>query len=223
MKKQVAAAITQKRGIGTGNIESKILMVRGCRVMLDADLAAIYQVGTKRLNEQVKRNKSRFPEDFMFQLTGEEAENLPKLMRSQIATASKRNVRYSPYVFTEHGAVMLASVLQSRVAVEASILVVRAFVRLHTLLAAHKELARKVEDMERRYDKRFHAVFEAIRELMKPLPETDSGKEPFGFQAGEKNEVVNCDLKAGAEDIYWPVFSVGRSVCAIVLMSKNFW
>ncbi len=186
MKKQVAVAITQKGGIGTSNIESKILMIRGCRVMLDADLAAIYRVSTKRLNEQVKRNKSRFPEDFMFQLTGEEAENLPKLMRSQIATASKRNVRYSPYVFTEHGAVMLASVLQSRVAVEASILVVRAFVRLRSLLAAHKELARKIEDMEKKYDKRFLTIFTAIRELMKPLPETDSGKEAFGFQAGGK-------------------------------------
>src|SRR6185503_13374377 len=127
-------------------IGGMIHVIRGSRVMLDADLAGLYGVPTKRLNEQVKRNRDRFPVDFAFQLTGEEVGQL-KLepvagkgrMRSQVATASKRNARYVPWVFTEHGAVMLATVLKSPVAIEASIRVVRAFVYLREMLAANKE------------------------------------------------------------------------------------
>ena len=163
-------------------VEGKILFIRGHRVMLDADLAEIYRVTTKRLNEQVKRNHSRFPGDFMFRLTARE---VGELNRSQIATGSQkhRDPRFPPYAFTEHGAVMLASVLNSTVAVEASIQVVRAFIRIRTILAAHKELARKLEELERKYDARFKVVFEAIRQLMRPeLPEPS--RRPIGFVGG---------------------------------------
>ena len=155
-----------------------ILVIRGKRVLLDADLATLYAVSTKRLNEQVKRNRDRFPEDFMFQLREEEA----AVLRSQIATSNnKRGGRRTlPYVFTEHGAVMLASVLNSLIAVRASLQVVRAFVRLREMLATHKDLARKLEELEQRYDEQFKAVFEAIRALMEP-PE-EPGKEPLGFR-----------------------------------------
>src|SRR5436190_2210883 len=123
--------------IPSDRIERQIYFFRGHKVMLDTDLA-LYGVSTKRLNEQVKRNRDRFPEDFMFQLTEEEAITL----RSQIATSNKRGGRRTlPYVFTEHGAVMLASVLNNPIAVRASVQVVRAFVRLREMLATHKELA----------------------------------------------------------------------------------
>ena len=126
------------------SIADKIYFIRGQRVMLDSDLAEVYSVTTKRLNEQVKRNIERFPEDFMFQLTEQEIEG----MRSQIATASKRNVRFRPYVFTEHGAVMLASVLKSQIAVDASIQVVRAFIQMRTILMLHQDLAERIEELE---------------------------------------------------------------------------
>ncbi len=158
-------------------IESRILLIRGQKVMLDSDLAEVYQVSTKRLNEQVKRNRERFPEDFMFQLTHEETETL----RSQSATSNsgRGGRRYRPHAFTEHGAVMLASVLNSPVAVQASIQVVRAFIRLREILATHRELARKLVDLEQRYDKQFKVVFEAIRELMAP-PKKE--RKRIGFQ-----------------------------------------
>jgi len=155
-------------------IEQKIYVIRGERVMLDSDLAEIYGVTTKRLNEQVKRNIKRFPEDFMFQLTAEELED----MRSQIATASKRNVRFPPYVFTEHGAIMAANVLSSERAVEASVQVVRAFVKLRGLLASNAELAKKFEALEKKYDAQFRVVFDAIRKLMMP---PDAPKRKIGF------------------------------------------
>jgi hypothetical protein len=148
------------------HIESRILMIRGHRVMLDADLAEVYGVSTKRLNEQVKRNWKRFPLRYMFQLTLQET---TRLMRSHFATGSKRNVRYRPYVFTEHGAIMLASVLNTDIAINASIAVVDAFVHLRELLSTHKDLAQKLEELEKKYDAQFRAVFDAIRELMKPV------------------------------------------------------
>ena len=147
-------------------IEKSILLIRGRKVMLDADLADIYGVTTKRLNEQVKRNIDRFPEDFMFQLAEEEF----GLLRSQIATTKFSKRRNSPYAFTEHGAVMLASVLNTPVAINASIQVVRAFVRLREMLVAHKDLARKLDAMEKKYDGQFAVVFDAIRQLMAPTP-----------------------------------------------------
>src|SRR5467141_3416630 len=131
-------------------IERQMLFLRGHRLMLDRDLSEIYGVELKRLNEQLKRNRSRFPNDFMFQLTLEEGK-LVILSRSQIATLNRgQNVKYRPYLFTEHGAVMLANVLRSRVAVRASIQVVRAFVNLRRMLATHEDLARNVEAVERR-------------------------------------------------------------------------
>ncbi len=145
-------------------IERSILLIRGHKVMLDSDLAELYGVSTKRLNQQVKRNSDRFPEDFMFQLSAEEFANL----RSQFATASWGGRRTPPYAFTEHGAVMLASVLNSPVAVRASIEVVRAFVRLRQMLASHEDLARKLAVLEKKYDAQFKVVFDAIRQLMTP-------------------------------------------------------
>jgi hypothetical protein len=139
-------------------ISKDILFIRGKRVLLDFQLAEVYRVETKRLNEAVKRNSSRFPDDFMFQLTEEEW----KIQRSQNATFGPRR-KYRPYAFTEHGAVMLASVLNSEVAVQASIFVVRAFVEIREYLASHKELAAKIEELETRYDQQFAAVFDAIK------------------------------------------------------------
>jgi hypothetical protein len=125
-------------------VERRIYLIRRQKVMLDSDLAEIYQVTTKRLNEAVKRNPDRFPGDFMFQLTPVESENL----RSQIATSSYGGRRYLPYAFTEHGVAMLSSVLNSERAIRMSILIIRAFVKLRELLATHKDVARKIEKLE---------------------------------------------------------------------------
>jgi hypothetical protein len=136
-------------------------------VILDADLAALYGVTTKRLNEQVRRNRERFPEDFMFRLTESELEDL----KSQFATSrSHGGRRYRPYVFTEHGVIMSANVLNSQRAVHASIQVVRAFIQLRQMLASNSELARKLGALEKKYDRQFKIVFDAIRELMTPPP-----------------------------------------------------
>lgn len=159
-------------------IESLILNVRGLRVMLDSDLAKIYGVQLKRLNEQVKRSVGRFPNDFAFQLTAQEFAD----MQSQFATASKRNIRYLPWVFTEHGALMLASVLNSPVAIESSVRVVRVFVLMREQLAAHKELAPKLTELENRvsgHDEAVQNLFEAIRQLVEPPVSSD--RKPIGF------------------------------------------
>ncbi len=143
-------------------IENAILVIRNHRVLLDSDLARIYGVSTKQLNQQVKRNLQRFPEDFMFQLTEIEAGSL----RSQFANSnSYGGRRTSPYVFTEHGTVMLASILNSSVAVSASIQVVRAFISLRKMLSSQADLVRKLDLLERKYDHQFKVVFDAIREL----------------------------------------------------------
>ena len=150
-------------------VDQLIYTIRGHRVMLDTDLAKVYGVTTKRLNEQVRRNRGRFPEDFMFQLTKVELEN----WRSQIATSNswaKMGLRYRPHAFTEHGAVMLAAVLNSPVAVAASIQIVRAFNRLRRALA-HKNLALALTELARRvagHDHQFQLVFDAIQKLMEP-------------------------------------------------------
>jgi len=146
-------------------VENRILTIRGHRVMLDADLAELYGVPTKRLNEAVRRNAARFPEDFMFQLTVDEAESL----RSQFATSNGRGGRrYIPYGFTELGVAMLSSVLNSERAVQVNIAIMRAFVRLRELAASHKDVLRRLEEMEGRYDRQFKLVFDAIRGLMEP-------------------------------------------------------
>jgi hypothetical protein len=161
---------TKRRAIVlAGRIESRIFLIRGCKVMLDSDLAVLYHVSTKRPNEQVKRNRERFPEDFMLQLTPEETGTL----RSQFATSNRRRGgrRYRPYAFTEHGAVMLASVLNSAVAIRASIQVVRAFIRLGEITSTQEELQRKLTELEKRiegHDEHIAALFKAIRRLMRP-------------------------------------------------------
>lgn len=146
-------------------IERAILSIRGEKVMLDNDLADLYGVETKRLNEQVRRNLNRFPPDFMFQLTLQEWEAL----RSQFATLKRGEHRkYLPFAFTEHGALMLANVLNSERAAQTSVQVVRAFVRLRQMLASNAELARKLAALEKKYDAQFKIVFDAIRQLMSP-------------------------------------------------------
>jgi len=156
-------------------IERAIIVVRGEKVMLDSDLAEIYGVETKRINEQVRRNFTRFPSDFMFQLTAEEWESL----RSQFATLKRGEHRkYLPYAFTEHGALMLANVLNSERAAQTSVQVVRAFVKLRQMLASNAELARKLAAMEKKYDAQFKVVFDAIRQLMSP---PEKPKREIGF------------------------------------------
>ncbi|MBZ5563479.1 MAG: ORF6N domain-containing protein [Acidobacteriia bacterium] len=148
-------------------IERAILLIRGRRVMLDADLAELYRVPTKALNQAVKRNPDRFPSDFMFRLTRREKQevvtNCDHLQRLKFSPVL-------PSAFTEHGALMLANVLNSRRAVEVSVFVVRAFLKLREMLASNRELARRLDDMEKKYDAQFKVVFDAIRELMKPPP-----------------------------------------------------
>ena len=145
------------------NIEGATLTIRGQRVILDQDLARLYGTSTKRLNEKVKRNRERFPEDFMFQLEVQEVASL----RSQIATsnAPKGGRRYRPYVFTEHGAVMAANVLSSKIAIDASILVVRTFIRMRTMLAEHGELKRRLQDIEKRLAQGFAQHEQELQEI----------------------------------------------------------
>lgn len=146
-------------------IERAIYLIRGQKVMLDADLAALYGVETKHLTRAVQRNRERFPADFMLQLSKEEFAHL----RCQIGTSrSWGGRRYTPYAFTEQGVAMLSSVLRSHRAVRVNIEIMRAFVRLRHLLASHQELADKLDALENKYDGQFKVVFEAIRQLMMP-------------------------------------------------------
>lgn len=158
-------------------VERSILILRGEKVILDSDLADLYGITTKRLNEQVRRNRGRFPPDFMFQLTAAEKEevvaNCDHLARLKYSPAR-------PLAFTEHGALMAANVLSSPRAIDASVMVVRAFVRLRQLLASHIELKRQLDDLEKKYDTQFQQVFVAIRSLMAPPDQPDKGR--IGFQ-----------------------------------------
>ena len=164
------------------SIERSIHLIRGQKVLLDDDLAALYGVPVKRLNEQVRRNLDRFPDDFMFRLDIEEAANL----RSQFATSSSwGGRRYQPMAFTEQGVAMLSSVLRSHRAVQVNVEIMRAFVRLRRMLESNAELSRKLDTLERKYDGQFRAVFEAIRELMTPARKP--GKR-IGFQVGPPHD-----------------------------------
>ena len=159
-------------------VSQQIFIVRGQRVMLDRDLAALYGVTTKRLNQQLRRNRKRFPADFTFQLTLIEAKEITS-SRLQNATLKKgENIKHAPNVFTEHGAIMIASVLNTPVAVQASIYVVRAFVQMRTALVEFAELSRRMDQLEATFDERFQEVFKAIRTLMLPAAGT---KRPIGF------------------------------------------
>ena len=174
--------------VSLAHVVSRIFLVRGQKVMLDADLAELYGVPTGRLNEQVKRNIDRFPPDFMFQLNAREHDSLRSQFAISKEQAGRGGRRYLPYVFTEHGAIMAASVLDSERAVQVSIYVVRAFVQLREMLSSNKALARKLNELERKLTTHDHAItelIEAIRQLM--IPPEPKKKRPIGFAPwGEK-------------------------------------
>ena len=171
--------------IPSERIEKAILLIRGEKVMLDADLAEMYGVATKRLNEQVKRNRGRFPDDFVFQLTSQEKSevvaNCDHLSRLKFSPVL-------PFAFTEHGAIMAASVLNTPRAIQASVYVVRAFVKLRELLATHRELSHKLAELERKvsgHDEAIRSLVVAIRQLMNPPMEPKRGRIGFHQQGGE--------------------------------------
>jgi hypothetical protein len=170
--------------ITTSTIRSLIYHVRGKAVMLDSDLAELYQVTTKRLNEAVNRNLKRFPDDFMFRLTEDEY----RFLRSQIATSngSRGGRRYLPYVFTEQGVAMLSGVLTSDVAIEANIHIMRAFVQVKRLGMTILDIRRKIDGMEKKYDHNFKIVFDAIRQLIAPPP-VPPKKIKIGFRPPNKD------------------------------------
>lgn len=184
------------------HVDSLILQVRGERVLLDSDLASIYGVSTKRLNEQVKRNRQRFPRDFCFRLVPSEVDEIrshveggssgSSAIRSQNATASRRNVRFRPYVFTEHGAIMAANVLSSSRAVQMSIFVVRSFIRMRQVLDSNINLTSRLKDLEAKLTKRLDVhergiiyVLEEIKKLRNPPPLPEPRKRPIGFDRDE--------------------------------------
>ncbi len=178
-------------------IQGKIHLIRGHKVMFDVDLAELYSIETKRFNEQVKRNAQRFPEDFMFQLTQQEYQDL----RSQFATSSWGGRRYLPYVFTQEGVAMLSSVLNSERAVQVNIQIMRVFVKLRELILSHKDLARKIEDLERKFgehDAKIIHIFNEIRRLMATSEPLDNYKRTkVGF-------VVDCHSRASGNPIRSP-------------------
>jgi len=158
-------------------IEQSILLIRGQKIILDADLATLYGVETKQLIRAVKRNLERFPADFMFQLNEKEFESL----RFHFGTSSQwGGRRYAPYAFTEQGVAMLSSILHSKRAIQVNIEIMRAFVRLRRMLASNAELARKLDTLEKKYDAQFKIVFDAIRQLMAPK-EPEPSKKKIGF------------------------------------------
>lgn len=168
-------------------VESSILLLRGEKVILDRDLARLYGVTTRGLNQAVKRNSARFPEDFMFQLTADETMRWRQnkqtgSSRSQIVilkSGQGQNVKYRPYAFTEHGILMLSSVLRSQRAVNVNIQIMRTFVRLRQMLASNAELNKRLDELEKKYDQQFKIVFDAIRVLIPPL----TVKKQIGFRA----------------------------------------
>ena len=179
MKRGTSNARSQSLSLPLERIESKILLVREQRVMLDYDLAPLYEVETRVLLQAVKRNLERFPPDFMFQLTREESQNL----RSQIVISSWGGRRRLPFAFTEQGVAMLSSVLRSTRAVHVNIEIMRAFVRLRRLAASNTELRRKLDELEKKYDAQFSVVFDAIRQLMEPAPVP--ARRRIGFSISE--------------------------------------
>lgn len=173
----------KKTLVPVGRIEQRILLIRGEKVIIDADLAQFYGVPTKRLNEQVKRNQARFPDDFMFQLSsGEKSE----LVANCDHLAKLKYAKSPPYAFTEHGAIMAASVLNSKRAVEVSVYIVRAFVKLRRMIDEHKELSRRIAQIENHladHDEQIIELIKAIKQLLKPEPPPK--KRRIGFKAGK--------------------------------------
>jgi hypothetical protein len=177
-------------------IEHRIVVVRGLRVMFDRDLAELYGVPTRTLNQAVRRNAPRFPPDFMFQLTAQELED----WRSHFVISNpavRMGLRYRPLLFTEHGVAMLSSVLQSQPAIQVNIAIMRAFVRVREWLLTHEDLSRKLGELEQKYDAQFHVVFDAIRELV--TPPVDPPSNQIGFRHADSPEAtsVNPALPAG--------------------------
>ena len=172
----------RRKDLAVEQVQRRILLLRGRKVMLDTDLAELYEVPTKRLNEQVRRNAARFPLDFMFQLTSDEADSL----RSQFATLKTgrgRHRKYLSYAFTEQGVAMLSTVLNSERAVQVNIAIMRAFVKLREILATHRELAQKLMELERKlegHDHQIRSIFQAIRQLMEPPAPP---RQRIGFRA----------------------------------------
>jgi len=165
MSKKIGGGVRGKL-ILIEQVERRILFIRGHKVMLDVDLSELYGVETKVLNQAVRRNMERFPEGFMFQLTWEE---MRELSRSQFVTLKRgKNIKYLSYAFTEQGVAMLSSVLRSKRAVQVNIAIMKTFVRLREMLSTHRDLAQKLEALERKYDAQFKGVFDAIRGLMAP-------------------------------------------------------
>jgi ORF6N domain len=169
-------------------IANKIYFIRETKVMLDRDLAELYGVETKVLKQAVRRNIKRFPNDFMLELTKDEFENL----RSQFVTSSWGGARYLPMAFTEQGVAMLSTVLTSDRAIQVNIQIMRAFTQLRQMLSTHKDLKRKIESMEKKYDQQFQVVFEAIKQL---LTEEDKPKKKIGFTAKEKQKAYAKRMK----------------------------
>jgi hypothetical protein len=161
-------------------VERRILFIRGQKVILDADLAELYGTTTKRLKEQVRRNRERFPSDFLFELTFDEKAKV-------VANCDHlKNLKYSPYLpfaFTEHGTLMLANVLNSSKAIKVSIQIIRTFIRLREMLASNEQLARKLADLENKYDEQFRVVFEAVRQL---LQSPEKSKREIGFKISDQ-------------------------------------
>jgi len=189
-------------------VESLIRVIRGQRVILDTDLARVYGVSTKMLNQAVKRNRERFPSDFMFQLTAEDVANVrsqfatasEEAMRSQIVTASKRNVRYLPFAFTEYGAFQASNVLNSPQAVQMGVFVVRVFVKMRETLVAHHELAEKLAELERslvaRLDTHDHLISGIIKELHRLGSPAEQPRKQIGFQVRERPAVYRTKKKS---------------------------
>lgn len=174
-------------------IERKIILLRGQKVMLDRDLAALYGVPTKALKQAVHRNADRFPDDFAFVFAPEEA----AILRSQIVTSSSwGGERYLPMAFTEHGVAMLSSVLNSPRAIQVNISIMRTFAQLRALLATHADLARKLEELERKYDSQFRVVFDALRQLMNP---PESSRKQIGFSVRDRRAVYRVGTKKVAQ------------------------
>jgi len=172
--------VTMSQAVLVEKVKHRILLIRGQKVMLDSDLAELYGVKPIRLREQVKRNRERFPEDFMFQLSNDEAE----ILVSQNAIPSRKHLGgHLPYVFTQEGIAMLSSVLRSQRAVQVNIAIMRAFVKLRQMLATHKGLAQKLAELECRlegHDQKIHSLFETIRQLMAP---PESPRRRIGFHS----------------------------------------
>lgn len=181
MAKQTRALVRKSSQVLVASIERRIYIIRGQKVMLDADMAHLYKVSTSRLNEQVKRNRNRFPADFMFQLHRDEVDIL--MSQNAISSSGHGGRRKPMYAFTEQGVAMLSSVLKSDRAVYVNIAIMRAFVKLRQIIATHRELAEKIAELEKkfqRHDQQIEAVFEAIRELLEPAAPAPKRRIGFG-------------------------------------------